>query len=341
MKNFNGKFNLEDLLFCIMDEDQAAIAFDEAFKLFEAAYETKDFSKAIGGVIAVVGGVQQAEKGLEVCEKIDLSDFDKKRWSTAMDVAYHPTKYMKIIDQDILINGVSIFKSMMAALKSWKYGKYGYAGWYIGKILHLATTEERMASANVNATKKGYMTYDMPERPERTEFVLQDPKPFALGRIDEAAEFTQGFYQGADIADLDFNQVFNCVGRNEQLFELFEEVHDKTKKAVEDKNGKEMIEGIMGSIKYIASLQAMTPSICSDIQDVTTWSTFDRMVETIENEETSLKFSYGKVMYNGEDITPELSHAVIETLEKGDIKSYGKLLAETLTQKSDNVIFNF
>jgi len=55
---FGGKFDLYALLICIYEEDQAALMFDVAVQSFEEAIKNKDPAEAIGGVIAVVAGVQ-------------------------------------------------------------------------------------------------------------------------------------------------------------------------------------------------------------------------------------------------------------------------------------------
>lgn len=58
LEPFGLKINVQDLLMCIHDEDQALLMVDAAVQSFEEAYEKKDIQGAIGGVIAVVGAYQ-------------------------------------------------------------------------------------------------------------------------------------------------------------------------------------------------------------------------------------------------------------------------------------------
>jgi len=66
-----GQFDLTNLLICIYEMDNAALAFYESAELLEEAWEKKDWQEAIGGAIAIVAGVQQVEQSLPVCEAVD------------------------------------------------------------------------------------------------------------------------------------------------------------------------------------------------------------------------------------------------------------------------------
>ena len=88
---FGGKFDLYALLLCIYEEDQAALMFDVAVQSFVTAAEKKDPSAAIGGVIAVIAGVQQFKEGLPSCEAVDTKEFNFKKFDKTMDVAVHPS----------------------------------------------------------------------------------------------------------------------------------------------------------------------------------------------------------------------------------------------------------
>lgn len=72
---FGGKFDLYALLMCIYEEDQAALMFDVAVQSFIEAVEKKDPSAAIGGIIAVIAGIQQFKSGLPACKSIDFSPY--------------------------------------------------------------------------------------------------------------------------------------------------------------------------------------------------------------------------------------------------------------------------
>jgi hypothetical protein len=43
---------------CIHDEDQALLMADIAVQNFETAYQKKDITDAIGGVVAIVGAIK-------------------------------------------------------------------------------------------------------------------------------------------------------------------------------------------------------------------------------------------------------------------------------------------
>lgn len=58
LEPFGGNFNIEALLMCIHDEDQALLMADIAVQNFETAYQKKDITDAIGGVVAIVGAIK-------------------------------------------------------------------------------------------------------------------------------------------------------------------------------------------------------------------------------------------------------------------------------------------
>lgn len=58
LEPFGGHFNLQNLLMCIHDEDQALLMADIAVQNFEEAYQKKNITDAIGGVIGIVGAMK-------------------------------------------------------------------------------------------------------------------------------------------------------------------------------------------------------------------------------------------------------------------------------------------
>ena len=84
LEAYGGSFNIEALLVCISDEDQAALMLDVAYQALETAIKTKDYSNLIGSVIGVIGAVQEFKKGLPACEAIDTTTFNYKGLDDSM-----------------------------------------------------------------------------------------------------------------------------------------------------------------------------------------------------------------------------------------------------------------
>jgi hypothetical protein len=66
-----GDFNLTNLLVCIYEMDNAAIAFYQGAEMLDEAWEKKDWNDALGGAIAIFAGVQGVEQALPACEAVD------------------------------------------------------------------------------------------------------------------------------------------------------------------------------------------------------------------------------------------------------------------------------
>jgi len=134
-----GSFDLEALLICIYEEDQAALILYEGVQILEEAYADKDIGEAIGGVIAMVAFVQQFKQGLPACEAIDTTPQDWVKFNNMVSVAESPAKHMKQIGKDIVMNGVTITKEVGAALESFRSGNFEQFGEQIGDALMKAT----------------------------------------------------------------------------------------------------------------------------------------------------------------------------------------------------------
>lgn len=73
---FGGHFNLDALLECIQEEDQALMILDASFKELQAAAKDKNPEELIGGVVAAVMGVKKLQEGLPVCKSIDTQSWN-------------------------------------------------------------------------------------------------------------------------------------------------------------------------------------------------------------------------------------------------------------------------
>ena len=116
LEPYGGKFNLEALLICIYEEDQAALILDEAVQLLEDAWKEKDPAEAVGGIIATIAAVQQFKQGLPACESIDKSTWNYREFIESTEVAQHPSDYFKTMEKDILINGFSLISDLNKAV---------------------------------------------------------------------------------------------------------------------------------------------------------------------------------------------------------------------------------
>lgn len=73
-----GEFNLTNLLICIYEMDNAALAFYQGAEMLDEAWEKKDWNDALGGAIAIFAGVQTVEQGLPACEAVDTKSMNWK-----------------------------------------------------------------------------------------------------------------------------------------------------------------------------------------------------------------------------------------------------------------------
>ena len=140
-----SQFNLTNLLICIYEMDNAALAFYESAEMFEEAWEKKDWQEAIGGAIAIVAGVQQVEQSLPVCEAVDTKSHNWNDLDKLVSMSQNKKTAFKVIGENMVFNGVTITSDLITAMESFKMEKYGEFGYMLGETMMTATkTEENL-----------------------------------------------------------------------------------------------------------------------------------------------------------------------------------------------------
>jgi hypothetical protein len=312
LKPFGGKFNLEALLMCIYDEDQAALMFDVAVQSFETAWEKKEFEDAIGGIIAVVAGVQQVKQGLPACKAIDSQAWNFQEFDTCTDIAVHPTQYFEVIEKDVLLNGTSIIADAEKAVKAYRAGKYGWFGYEMGKIIKLATEAKAMREAKEDS-----------------------PSPDAT----MAAEVAQGFLEATNVGTFNFTNLLICIYEADQAALILDEGVKQLEEAWKDKSIQEAIPGVIMGVAFVQQLKQSLP-VCEAVDTKNSdWTTFDQIVSVAESPINHMQLIENDIQFNGVSITEDLSLA-LDAFRSGEFKQYGYLLGKVLTlatKKNDNL----
>jgi hypothetical protein len=174
---YGGHFNLDALLACVHDEDQALLILDAAYGEFQTAVKNKSIQDLIGGVIATVAGLQQIKQGLPACEAIDTTSWDYNGFSRTTQMMSDPVAFFKPITEDVLIHGIPILKETVDAVDAYDAGDfYGY-GNAVGKIL-----------ANATGIREEFQA---------------DPKPENIDR-EMAAKVASGLLSATQVGTFDF-----------------------------------------------------------------------------------------------------------------------------------------
>ena len=137
-----GQFNLTNLLICIYEMDNAALAFYESYELLEEAWEKKDWQEAIGGAIALVAGVQGVEQSLPVCEAVDSKSYNWSTFDRLAKLSQDKKTAFKVIDKNLVFNGVTITADFITAMESYQMGRYNEFGYMFGDAMMTATKED-------------------------------------------------------------------------------------------------------------------------------------------------------------------------------------------------------
>lgn len=191
MKPYGGNFNLENLLLCVYEEDQAALILYEAVQTFKEAIAKKDWQSAIGGVIMLVGFVQQAKQGLPVCEAIDTTSWNFKDFSNSIDIAAHPMEHFQLLKDDIKMHGKSIVKDLEESVVAYENRQYEKFGEIIGDILKMST----------DSAVKMDRTWEASYPRDNREMI---------------AEIFQGLMEGTQVGTFNFTNLLLCIYQADQ-----------------------------------------------------------------------------------------------------------------------------
>ena len=136
-----GQFDITNLLVCIYEMDNAALAFYQGAEMLDEAWNKKDWQEAVGGAIAIVAGVQGVQQGLPVCEAVDAKSKNWKDLNRLIDIAQNKKTAFKIIGENMIYNGVSITSDMLAAVESYENKDYRDFGYMFGDAMMTASQE--------------------------------------------------------------------------------------------------------------------------------------------------------------------------------------------------------
>jgi len=300
---FGGHFNLDALLACVKDEATAVLILDEAYNMFKAAYEDKDVKEVIGGVLATVAGLKDAQAGLGACVQVDPSSWDYAALMKSESLMTDPIANFKVIGDDLLINGVSIIADAEKAMLAYQNGDFETFGVNMGSIFKLVTEEPATGLTPVRQR--------------------MDKK--------DVTSVAQGFLSATNVADFNFQALLICIYEADQAAEVLYEAVEIFEEAYADKDVMEAIGGVIATVAFVQGVEQTIP-VCESVDKTKmSWGTFHHIVETIENPLTSVEVVGKNVVLNGNVITKDLGSA-LDAWNSGDMYRFGSELGSVLVE---------
>jgi len=121
LQAFGGDFDLLALLFCIYEEDTALIMLNWAVENFEAYWKDRQFNELFSGVVDFVSAVEAFREGIPSCASI-WGHFDVKPMDQCLATTSNLHEMIKVVEEDILLNGVSIAHDLSMATAAFRAG---------------------------------------------------------------------------------------------------------------------------------------------------------------------------------------------------------------------------
>jgi hypothetical protein len=277
------------------------LMFDLAAKMITQAIQTKDFQPLIGAVIAIVGGVQQFKKGLPACEAIVGHEFAFEQLDQCMDVAAYPLQNMKVIENDVKINGKSILKDAEAAAAAYESGDFVGFGKNLGDILKLATQEPEVET--LVAEKEDNRT--------------------------AVAAVAQGMLRAMNVGTFNFTNLLICIYQADQAALILYELVGLLEDAIKTHNVQDLIGvGILG-FGFVQQLKQTLP-VCEAVDTKTmNWTAVENLEDIAKHPKAHFKQIGENILLDGVVINDDL-HLAIEAYRNGEFETFGFELGSAL-----------
>ena len=272
---FGGKIDIEALLICIYEEDEAALALYSAVEIIEEAITDKDIMEGVVGAIFVVAAYQQALQGLPACKAVKPSDWQTAQWTQSMDILDHPQMYMDRIRKDIAKNEGPLMADMLAAVEAFKAGEFVNFGEKIGDMIKIATAP-------------------VEEKPTLTKL--------------QYAESLQGMMIPFG-AKIDVEALLICIYEEDQAALILYEAVDIFKQAIAD---KEIMEGVMGAFMVLAAYQQALQGMpaCKAVAPSLDVKRFESALDIISHPKKNLKLIEADIKKHETEIMDSLTLAI-------------------------------
>jgi len=312
LKAYGGKINIEALLFCIYDEDQAALMVDVGVQAFMKAIHDTDTQDMIGDLIGAgigfYGGYQQFEQGLPVCEDVfSSSDLSVQRLKKDMS---HMSDALKNLPQ-LTRNLKSHEKDIMKAAHNVN-GDMEKLGEFFGKFVQF-TTEQSSTWADV----------------------------YPKDNREVATEILQGFFEGTNVGTFNFTNLLICIyGEDQAAIALYEGV-ELFEQAWADKDWMEAVGGVIALVSAVQGAEQALPTCEAVVSKDYTWGEFDKLAALAQNKEKTAKVVGENLLFNGVTISEDVVKAM-KSYKAGDYKDFGYQMGNTLllaTKTEDKDLF--
>ena len=305
LESYGGHFNLEALLICIDQEDQALLAFDVAVQTIEEAFQKKDWTELIGAVIAVVAGVQQAKQGLSACEAIDTQSMDFVGFENSIDIMKNPIAHFTVLEDDLKMHEHSILQIAAEAAQNYRRQEFEQFGEKLGKIMRFSTEKKQELD---------------------TEHRTIDSK--------QIAELFQGLLSATNVGHFNFTDLLICVDQMDRVALLMDEDVKVAEKVIHDTTWQDRIGDAIGFVMVLAgAVQQFKQGMptCKAAFSQADWSQWDQIENVMYNSGSNMQIIEDNIELNGVQITANLEDAMND-FKNEEYKKFGFKMGTILSE---------
>lgn len=226
----------------------------------------------------------------------------------------NPVAYFTPVAEDVLIHGLPILVETDRAVKAMKDDDYYTYGLNIGKILNNAT---------------GYRQEWQPS------YTLDENVDREMG-----AKVASGLLSSTLVGTFNFQDLLLCIYEADEAATALEASVETLEKAYKDKSLNEAVGGAIAALAFVQTLKQTIP-ICESVDSTKMdWTTFDKIVNTLEDPVNHINVIEKDIVMNGKTITADVEGA-LESWRAGEYTEFGQKFGNALYFATEDNLFLF
>jgi len=302
---YGGHFNLMALLACIQEEDKAALIVNAGIQTLRDALETKNYEELIGAAIAFFAAYQQAKQGLPACEAVDRTTFSK--FNNDISVATSQINVLEAVADE------SVVQIVEDIIKAYESKNFVEVGKDLVELLQKIINKKEAVAA---------------------------PEP-KIARKD-IASFVQGYFESTNVGQFNFTALLECIYVADQAAEIAVVLEQQIEEAYEDRQIQDLIPVAILGVALVQGVKQALP-VCESVDTSSAnWTTFDKIIETVESPVKFMEVVDHDIVANGKNITHEMAR-FLNAVNSADFYSagldFGFMMKDTCDVESSLFLF--
>lgn len=150
-----------------------------------------------------------------------------------------------------------------------------------------------------------------------------------------AAKVASGLLSSTLVGSFNFQDLLICIYQADNAAMILEAAVQELEQAYKDKSVQEAVAGAVGALGFVQQLKQTIP-VCEAVDSSSMdWTTFNKIVNTLEDPVKHLDIIGKDIVMNGKTITEDVEHA-IEDFRAGKYVEFGQRFGNALYSATED-----